>query len=83
MSGPEVAWYVTRLAQIPCPAAAGTGMLDNAAAAAECRRIGYEIERQWATEGMMQVWQACRGALDPATAAAVARAWAGIGQWQG
>lgn len=83
MTGPEVAWYVTRLVQIPSSPLTGAGVLDNAAGAAECRRIGYAIHRQDGREGMMQVWQFCRGSFDAETAAQIARAWIGIGEWQG
>ena len=83
MNGPEAAWYVTRLAQIPSSPLTGTGLLDNMAGSAECRRIGYAIHRQDGCEGMLRVWNLCLGSLDVETAAQIARAWAGIGQWQG
>ena len=83
MNGPEAAWYVTRLAQIPSSPLTGTGLLDNAAGSAECRRIGYAIHRRDGYDGMLKVWNLCRGSFDSGTAAQVARAWAGIGEWQG
>jgi hypothetical protein len=83
MNGPQVAWYVTRLAQIPSSPLTGTGVLDNAAGSVECRRIGYAIHREEGNEAMLQVWNSCRTSLDVETANQIARAWAGIGQWQG
>jgi hypothetical protein len=82
MTGPQVAWYVTRLAQIPSSPLTGTGVLDNAGGAAECRRIGYAIHRQEGCEGMLQVWLAYRDSLGAEPADEIARAWIGIGQWQ-
>jgi hypothetical protein len=82
MTGPEVAWYVARLAQIPSSPLTGIGALDNGAGAAECRRVGYAIHRQDGCEGMLAVWQSCRTSVDAETAAQIARAWIGIGQWQ-
>ena len=82
MNGAEAAWYVTRLAQIPCSPLTGTGILDGVAGSAECRRIGYAIHRLDGYEGMLRVWNSCRGSLDAETAAQMARAWVGIGEWQ-
>ena len=83
MNAPEAAWYVTRLAQIPCSPLTGTGILDDAAGSAECRRIGYAIHRRDGYEGMLRVWNSCRGSLGAETAAQIAKAWVGIGEWQG
>ncbi len=83
MKGPEAAWYVTRLAQIPSSPLTGTGFLDNASGSAECRRIGYAIHRGDGHEGMLRVWDSCRTSLDAETANQIAGAWVGIGQWQG
>ncbi len=74
MNGAERAWFVTRLAEIPSYDGAG---------ALECRRIGYEIHRLHGGDGMVEVFRACRNLLDAQTAAGIARAWIGIGQWQG
>jgi hypothetical protein len=82
MNGPEIAWYVTRLAQIPCSPLTATGVLDGGAGASECRRIGLEIHGLHGREGMLAVWQSYRESLDTETAAQIARAWVGIGQWQ-
>ena len=83
MKAPELAWYVGRLAQIPCSPVTGVGVLGEGFAGSECRRIGFEIHRLHGNEGMAEVCQACREALDANTAADIARVWAGIGQWQG
>lgn len=83
MSRPEIAWYVTRLARIPSSPLTATGALDNGAGAAECRRIGHEIYGLYGCEGMLEVWQFYGGSLDAETAAQIARAWIGIGEWQG
>jgi len=83
MNGPEAAWYVTRLAQIPSSPLTGAGFLDNLAGSAECRRIGYAIHRRDGHEGMLRVWDFCRTSLGSESAAQIARAWVGIGQWQG
>ncbi len=83
MSGPEIAFYVTRLAEIPSSPITGIGVLDDGTGAAECRRIGQEIQRLYGSEGMMEVCRAYRGVLDGETAAKIARAWIGIGEWKG
>ena len=83
MTGPEIAWYVTRLAQIPCSPLTGVGFLDNGAGSAECRRIGSDIQALAGSDGLTAVSKACRRFLDADTAAQIARAWTGIGQWPG
>jgi len=83
MSGPEIAWFVTRLAMIPSSPLTATGVLDEGAGAAECRRIGYEVYRLCGCEGMAEVCRAYRDSVDAETAVKIARAWAGIGQWAG
>jgi len=83
MTGPELAWYVTRLAQIPCSPLTGVGFLDNATGSAECRRIGSEIYTLAGLDGLAAVLKACRRLLDAGTAANIAQAWTGIGQWSG
>ncbi len=83
MSGPEIAWYVARLAEIPCSPLTGVGYLDNGVGSAECRRLGSEVHALAGADGLTAVARACRRFLDPATAAQISRAWTGIGQWSG
>ena len=83
MTSPERAWFVTRLAEIPSSPLTTTGVHDDGAGSAECRRIGFEIHRLCGIEGMVEVLRAYRVSLGHEAAAGIARAWIGIGMWQG
>jgi hypothetical protein len=83
MTYPEIAWYLARLALIPSSPVTATGVLDFAHGTAECRRIGYEISHLHGREGMDEVCRAYRDSVDAETAAKIAQAWGGIGQWPG
>jgi hypothetical protein len=78
MTEPEAFWYVIRLGRIPSSPVSTAGLLDQAEGAAECRRIGQEIQNLHGPEGLAEVSRLYRETVDAAGAAKIEQIWAAL-----